>query len=229
MIRRPAATSPRTQSAARSGVPIASSASSARLGAPPCSGPASAPIAAHTASTRSAPVDATTRAVNVDALNPWSIVRIMYCSTARGRAGRRPHPCRLVEVRRGVAERRVGSDHFESAPDPVERREDRRRHRRHLQCLAATRWAHRCRSRDRDRASVPRPTTPNEAATGGSPSCGPPCRRPRADVWARTGARRPPPRNRADSEPSGNRPSRTRNHTSSSVLLRARRVASCGP
>ena len=73
MIRRPALTSWRTQSGARSGVPIASRASSARLGAPPWSGPASAPIAAHTASATSAPVEATTRAVNVDALKPWSI------------------------------------------------------------------------------------------------------------------------------------------------------------
>ena len=35
------------------------------------------------AAPRSAPVDVTTRAVKVDALKPWSMVRIMYCSMAR--------------------------------------------------------------------------------------------------------------------------------------------------
>ena len=50
-------------------------------------GPARAPSAAPTTSAMSAPVDATTRAVNVDALNPWSIVRIRYCSSARAASG----------------------------------------------------------------------------------------------------------------------------------------------
>jgi len=36
-----------------------------------------------TADPRSAPVEVITRAVNVDALKPWSIVEIWYCSTAR--------------------------------------------------------------------------------------------------------------------------------------------------
>ena len=35
------------------------------------------------AAPRSAPVEVTMRAVKVDTLNPWSIVRIMYCSMAR--------------------------------------------------------------------------------------------------------------------------------------------------
>ena len=72
---------------ARSGVPIASISASARLGAPPWSGPERAPIPATIAAPRSAPVEVTTRAVKVDALNPWSIVRIMYCSIARAWSG----------------------------------------------------------------------------------------------------------------------------------------------
>ena len=44
-------------------------------------------MAATMAAPRSAPVDVTTRAVKVDALNPWSIVRIMYCSMARACVG----------------------------------------------------------------------------------------------------------------------------------------------
>ncbi len=64
----------RTQASARSGLPISSSAASARSGAPPCSGPVNDPIAAHTAAGTSAPVEVTTRAVNVEALKPWSTV-----------------------------------------------------------------------------------------------------------------------------------------------------------
>ena len=66
---------------------MASSMSSARLGAPPCNGPDSAPIAPQIAAATSAPVEVITLAVNVDALNPWSMVRIMYCSTARATSG----------------------------------------------------------------------------------------------------------------------------------------------
>ena len=85
MMRSPSATARRTHASVLSGVPMASSVSSARLGAPPCSGPESAPSAATTAAPTSAPVDVTTRAVNVDALNPWSMPRIRYCSSARAR------------------------------------------------------------------------------------------------------------------------------------------------
>ncbi len=42
---------------------------------------------ATTAAPRSAPVDVTTRAVNVEALKPWSTVVIWYCSTARALSG----------------------------------------------------------------------------------------------------------------------------------------------
>ena len=61
---------------------MASSVSSALLVAPPCSGPESAPIAATRHAAMSAPVDATTLPVNVEALNPWSMVEIRYCSMA---------------------------------------------------------------------------------------------------------------------------------------------------
>ena len=66
MMRSPPATASRTHASVRSGVPMASRVSSARLGAPPCSGPESAPSAATTAAPTSAPVDVTTRAVNVE-------------------------------------------------------------------------------------------------------------------------------------------------------------------
>ena len=72
---------------------MASSMASARLGAPPCRGPDNAPIAPTTAEPRSAPVDVITRAVNVDALKPWSIVEIRYCSTARAYSGFGTSPC----------------------------------------------------------------------------------------------------------------------------------------
>ena len=87
MIRFPAASWASAQGRAFSGVPIASSESSARLGAPPCSGPERAPSAATTQAATSAPVDATTRAVNVEALKPWSTVRQRYRSTARTCSG----------------------------------------------------------------------------------------------------------------------------------------------
>ena len=70
-----------------SGVPMASSRASAREGAPPCSGPDRAPMPPVTAAARSAPVEVITREVNVEALNPWSIVSIWYCSTARATSG----------------------------------------------------------------------------------------------------------------------------------------------
>ena len=45
---------------------------STRAGAPPCSGPDSAPIAPDSAAATSAPVEAITRAVNVEAFMPCS-------------------------------------------------------------------------------------------------------------------------------------------------------------
>ena len=50
----------------------ASSIFKTRLGAPPWSGPESAPTPADSAAAASAPVEATTRAVNVDAFIPCS-------------------------------------------------------------------------------------------------------------------------------------------------------------
>ena len=77
---------------------MASSMSRARLGAPPCSGPDSAPMAATIAAPRSAPVEVTTRAVKVDALNPWSMVSTMYCSMARAWAAVGSSPVEHVQV-----------------------------------------------------------------------------------------------------------------------------------
>ena len=53
---------------------------------------AAAPMAPVSAEPMSEPVDVTTRAVNVEELNPWSMVRIRYCSSARAAraAGRSP-------------------------------------------------------------------------------------------------------------------------------------------
>ena len=87
MMRSPDSTASRTQASALSGVPMASSMSRARLGAPPCSGPDKAPMPPTTAAARSAPVEVMTRLVNVDALNPWSTVVIWYCSTPRAYSG----------------------------------------------------------------------------------------------------------------------------------------------
>ena len=92
MIRCPFETASRIQPAARSGVPMASSVSRARLGAPPCSGPDSDPSAATTAEPASAPVEVTTRAVKVEALKPCSMVEVMYASIARTRAGSASSP-----------------------------------------------------------------------------------------------------------------------------------------
>src|SRR6188508_2983417 len=76
MIRFPDSSASRTQ---RSASPIRATSSSIGFtyaGAPPCSGPESAPTADERAAPQSAPVEATTRAVNVDALSPCSAVQI---------------------------------------------------------------------------------------------------------------------------------------------------------
>src|SRR5207244_631906 len=79
----------------RSGSPISATSSSigsTYAGAPPCSGPERAPTAADIAAPQSAPVEATTRAVNVEALRPCSAVQIQYVSialTCRGSASPR--------------------------------------------------------------------------------------------------------------------------------------------
>ena len=113
MSRSPRSTAARSHGSARSAVPISSSICSARLGAPPCSGPDSAPIAPTTAAPRSAPVEVMTRAVNVDALKPWSIVEMRYFSTAGrvlGAAARRRASCRGSSRRsRGRRAASIGS------------------------------------------------------------------------------------------------------------------------
>ncbi len=71
-MRRPAASSAVSHAVALSSRPIASSMSSTGPGAPPWSGPLSEPSAATIAETASERVEATTRAVNVDAFMPCS-------------------------------------------------------------------------------------------------------------------------------------------------------------
>ena len=76
MIRLPDSSASRTQ---RSGSPSCWASSSIGFtyaGAPPCSGPESAPTADESAAPQSAPVEATTRAVKVEALRPCSAVQI---------------------------------------------------------------------------------------------------------------------------------------------------------
>ena len=55
---------------------------STRAGAPPCRGPDIAPTAPDRAAATSAPVDAMTRAVKVDAFMPCSAADVQYESTA---------------------------------------------------------------------------------------------------------------------------------------------------
>src|SRR3954469_23631648 len=72
-----------------------------RDGAPPCSGPDSAPTAPDRAAATSAPVDAITRAVKVDAFIPCSAAEIQYASIAftwRGSAS----PRHLIRKRSGI-------------------------------------------------------------------------------------------------------------------------------
>ena len=64
-----------------------SSIGSTRAGAPPCSGPDIAPIAPDSAAATSAPVEAITRAVNVEAFMPCSAADTQYASTALTCAG----------------------------------------------------------------------------------------------------------------------------------------------
>ena len=76
MIRSLRASASATQRSASPDSATASSIGRTRAGAPPCSGPESAPTAADSAAPQSAPVDATTRAVKVEALSPCSAVQI---------------------------------------------------------------------------------------------------------------------------------------------------------
>ena len=100
-----------------SGVPMASSMSRARLGAPPWRGPDSAPIAPQTAAARSAPVEVITRAVKVDELKPWSIVKMRYCSMRPGLVSRRARP---RSASTGSWRRSRGRIGAQSPPAPAE-------------------------------------------------------------------------------------------------------------
>src|SRR6266536_2900828 len=82
MIRSPRASALRTQTSASPISATASSIGRTRAGAPPCRGPESAPTADDTTAPQSAPVEATIRAVNVEAFRPCSAVQIQYVSIA---------------------------------------------------------------------------------------------------------------------------------------------------
>ncbi len=83
-------------------------------------------MAATIAAPRSAPVEVTTRAVNVEALKPWSIVRIMYCSIALACRWARLPTREHVEVvgRRAQVVPRL--ERLLPLPEPVRRGQDGR-------------------------------------------------------------------------------------------------------
>jgi hypothetical protein len=70
--RSPRSSAARTQRSASPSAATSSSIRNTRVGAPPCSGPLSAGIAGREGGAQSAPVDATMRAVNVEAFKPCS-------------------------------------------------------------------------------------------------------------------------------------------------------------
>ncbi len=76
MIRSPRSSASRTHLPASPVCSTSSSIFNTRDGAPPCSGPLRAPIALEIAAATSAPVEATTRAVNVEAFMPCSDAEI---------------------------------------------------------------------------------------------------------------------------------------------------------
>ena len=137
MRRSPDEISWRRYSSALSGVPMASSIASARDGAPPWSGPARAPIAPVSADPMSDPVEVITRAVNVDELNPWSMVRIRYCSSARIARCVRALAGEHLDVGARVAEVRVRLDRLEAEVVAVQAHQQHRDDRRHLQAFPA--------------------------------------------------------------------------------------------
>ena len=77
-----------------------------------------------------------TRAVNVEALKPWSMVSIWYCSTARATSGSGRSPRQHPQVVVAVAEVGVGVDGVQPLAQAVQGH-DERRHRR---ADAAGRW-----------------------------------------------------------------------------------------
>ena len=84
--------------------PAASTSSSifsTRAGAPPCSGPESAPTAPLSAAATSAPVEAMTRAVNVEAFIPCSAAEIQYASIALTWSGS-ASPRQRIRKRSGI-------------------------------------------------------------------------------------------------------------------------------
>ena len=78
---------------------------------------------------------ATTRAVNVEALKPWSTVRMRYCSRARTAAGWGSSPVDSYRYGRDVAERGVWMNQPPSVGEPVQSGEHGGYERGHLQRL----------------------------------------------------------------------------------------------
>ena len=69
-------------------------------------------------------MEAITRAVNVEALKPWSTVSMRYCSTARACSGVRLLAGEHREVVRGVAEVVARLERLQPLPQAVQRGQD---------------------------------------------------------------------------------------------------------
>ena len=106
--RSPRSSACETQRPASPARSTSSSIFSTREGAPPCSGPDSAPTAADSAAAQSAPVDATTRATNVEALMPCSAAEIQYASIALACTGS-ASPRQRMRKRSGIVRPRSTS------------------------------------------------------------------------------------------------------------------------
>src|SRR5574342_687219 len=104
MIRLPDSSASRTHCSASPSRDTSSSIGLTYAGAPPWSGPESAPTADESAAPQSAPVDATTRAVNVEALRPCSAVQIQYVSIALESLRGKGHGCVAGDEQKGGAE-----------------------------------------------------------------------------------------------------------------------------
>ena len=197
-------------------MPISSSRSRARLGAPPCSGPDSAPMAPTMQAPTSAPVEAMTRAVNVDALKPWSMVAIRYCSRARARSGSGSSPVSIQ--RRLAAVPRSGRGSIGSRPcrSWYSAASERRRHRGQRQRVEPALGRGRCRAPAASRARRRRATARCAARRAGPAARGGDGGQHAADRGrARSAAARPRRRRPGARSASGRCPSTNRCQTSS--------------
>ena len=139
MIFRLLARASSSHASARSAEPISSNACITASFAPPCSGPFSAPIAATTAEWRSASVEVTTRAVNVDALKECSAYRTMEMRKTSAATSLGSSPKVIQRKFRGVVEVVARRHHIEAMATPLVVRDDRRHRREQSQRLRAAR------------------------------------------------------------------------------------------